>query len=93
MIAAVTTGHKKSKQAMSKHSYVNVHPREGGTPIYFLYRDVPTVRVSFSGSSVLNRVYNFPFCVLNRVVPVNLVLSSPFDHIIFADFVYLRWNA
>ena len=26
----------------------------GDTPIYFLYRDVPTVRVSFSESSVLN---------------------------------------
>ena len=25
----------------------------GGTLIYFLYRDIPTVRVSFSGSSVL----------------------------------------
>ena len=27
-----------------------------GTPIYFLYRDGPPVRVSFLGSSVLNRV-------------------------------------
>ena len=32
-----------------------------GTPIYFLYRDFPLVRVSFSGSSVSNRVRNFPF--------------------------------
>ena len=58
----------------------------GDTPIYFLCRDVPTVRVSFSGSSVLNRVYNFTFSCLNRVVPVNLLLLS-------ADFVRLRWNA
>ena len=28
-----------------------------------------------------------------RVVPVNLLLSSPFDHIICDDFVCLRWNA
>ena len=33
----------------------------GCSAIYFLYRDVPPVRVSFSGSSVLNRVYNFTF--------------------------------
>ena len=31
------------------------------TPIYSVYRDVPPVRVSFSGSSVTNRVYNFTF--------------------------------
>ena len=41
----------------------------GGTPIYFLYRDVPTVRVSFSGSSVLNRVYNFTFSCLKQGRP------------------------
>ena len=41
----------------------------GGTPIYFLYRDVPTVRVSFSGSSVLNRVYNFTFLCLKQGCP------------------------
>ena len=33
------------------------------------------------------------FRVLNRVIPVNLLLFSPFDHIMFADFVRLRWNA
>ena len=33
------------------------------------------------------------FRVVNRVVPVNRLLFSPFDHIIFADFVRLRWNA
>ena len=38
----------------------------GGTPIYFLYRDVPTVRVSFSRSPVLNRVYNFTFSCLKQ---------------------------
>ena len=32
------------------------------------------------------------FRVLNRVVPINLLLFSPFDHIIFADFVRLHWN-
>ena len=41
----------------------------GGTPIYFLYRDVPKVRVSFSGSSVLNRVYNFKFSCLKQGRP------------------------
>ena len=41
----------------------------GGTHIYFLYRDVPTVRVSFSGSSVLNRVYNFTFSCLEQGRP------------------------
>ena len=30
------------------------------------------------------------FRVLNRVVPANLLLFSPFDRIIFADFVRLR---
>ena len=30
------------------------------------------------------------FRVLNRVFPANLLLFSPFDHIIFADFVHLR---
>ena len=58
----------------------------GGTPIYFQNRDVPTVRVSFSGSSVLNRVYNFTFSCLNRIVPVNFLLFSPFDHILFCWF-------
>ena len=38
----------------------------GGTPIYFVYRDVTPVRVSFSGSSVLNRVYNFTFFCLKQ---------------------------
>ena len=64
----------------------------GGYPRYFLYRDVPTVRVSFSGSSVLNGYTISHFRVLNRVVSVNFLLFSPFDHIIFADFVCLRWN-
>ena len=41
----------------------------GGTPIYFLYRDVPTVRVSFSGSSVFNRAYNFTFSCLKQGHP------------------------
>ena len=47
----------------------------GGTPIYFIYRDVPTVSVSFSGSSVLNSVYNFTFlCLKQGCLPVNLLL-------------------
>ena len=46
-----------------------------GTPIYFQNRDVLTVRVSFSGSSVLNRVYNFTFSCLKQVHPRE---SSPF---------------
>ena len=65
----------------------------GGTPIYFLYRDVPTVRVSFSGSSVLSRVYNFTFSRLKQGRPRIPLLFSPFDHIIFADFMRLHWNA
>ena len=39
------------------------------------YRDVLTVRVSFSGCSVLNRVYNFTFSCLKQVRPRK---SSPF---------------
>ena len=39
----------------------------GGTPLYFLYGDVPLDRVWFSGIPVLNRVYNSCVCVLNRV--------------------------
>ena len=65
----------------------------GGTPINFLYRDVPTVRVSFSGSSVLTGYTISHFHVLSRVVPANLLLFSPFDRIIFAYFVRLHWNA
>ena len=57
----------------------------GGTPIYFLYRDVPTVRVSFSGSSVLNRVYNFTFSCLKQGRPRD---SSPFLHLRSHNF---RW--
>ena len=45
------------------------------TPIYFLGRGVPTVRVSFSGSSVLNRVYIFRFPCLKQGSPHK---SSPF---------------
>ena len=70
-------------------------PRAGGaTPIYFLYSDVPTVTVSFSGSSVLNRVYNFTFSCLKQGRPHQ---SSPFlplrSHDSFANFVRLRWDA
>ena len=50
-------------------------PGGRGTPIYFLGRDVPTVRVSFSGSSVLNRVYIFRFSCLEQGRPRK---SSPF---------------
>ena len=67
----------------------------GGTSIYFLYRDVPTVRVSFSGSSVLNRVHNFTFSCLKQGHSAsfgNLLLYFPFDHMIFADFMRLCWN-
>ena len=62
------------------------------TPIYFLYRDVPPVRVSFSGSSGLNRVYSFTFLCLQKGRPVNLPLFFPFDHIIFAYSLRLCWN-
>ena len=31
--------------------------------------------------------------VLNRVIPTNILLSFPSDHIIFADSLRLRWNA
>ena len=37
-----------------------------GTPIYFLHGDFPLIRVSFSGFSVLNRVYNFTFLCLKQ---------------------------
>ena len=64
----------------------------GNTGIYFLYRDVPTVRVSFSGSSVLNRVYTFSCLKQGRPRK-----SSPFlplrSHQSFANFMRLRWNA
>ena len=43
--------------------------------IYFLHRDVPPVRVTFSGSSVLNRVYSFTFSCLKQGRPRK---SSPF---------------
>ena len=33
------------------------------------------------------------FRVLNRCVPANLLLFSPFDRKMFTDFVRLRWNA
>ena len=64
--------------------------RGKGTPIYFLYGDVPTVGIIFR-VLCLNRVYNFTFSCLNRVFPANLRLFSPFDHTSFADFVRLRW--
>ena len=42
--------------------------------ISYVHGDVPTVRVSFSGSSVLNRVYNFTFSCLKQSRP----RKSPF---------------
>ena len=52
----------------------------GGNTIYFLYKGrSDTVRVSFSGFSVFRYTISH-FRVLNRVVPVNLLLFSPFDH-------------
>ena len=62
------------------------HPG-GGTPIYFLYRDVLTVRVSFSGSSVLNRVYNFTFSCLKQGCPRK---SSPFLPLQSHNFGWVR---
>ena len=56
----------------SVRQLVSQHPGRGGgggggTPIYFLVcRDVPPVRVSFSGFSVLNRVYDFTFLCLKQ---------------------------
>ena len=49
----------------------------GGTPIYFLYGDVPPDRVSFSGSSVLNRVSNFTFSCLKQGYFPKIFFSSP----------------
>ena len=40
---------------------------EGGTPIFFLYGDVPMDRVWYSEIPILNRVYNLPICDLNGV--------------------------
>ena len=59
----------------------------GGTPIYFLGRDVPTVRVSFSGSSVLNRVYIFRFSCLKQRRPH---ISSPFLSLRSHNFRWFR---
>ena len=62
-----------------------------GTPIYFLYRDVPPNRVSFSGSTLLSRVYNFTFLCLKQSRPRNS--STPFvppQPQIFADFMCLH---
>ena len=56
-------------------------------PIYFLYRDVPTVRVSFSGSSVLNRVDNFTFSCLKQGRPCK---SSPFLPLRSHNFRWFR---
>ena len=64
--------------------------RGGGTPIYFLYRGVPTVRVSFSGSSVLNRVYNFTFSCLKQGRPHK---SPPFLPLRSHNFHWFRRNA
>ena len=58
-----------------------------GTPIYFLGRDVPTVRVSFSGSSVLNRVYIFRFSCLEQGRPRK---SSPFLPLQSHNFRWFR---
>ena len=41
----------------------------------------------------LNRVYNFTFSCLIQGLPCKSLLFSHFDHMIFADFVRLRWNA
>ena len=51
-----------------------------GTPIYFLGRDVPTVRVSFSGSSVLNRVYIFRFSCLKQGRPRKSLFLPLWSH-------------
>ena len=40
---------------------------QGGTPIYISY--IGTVKVSFSGSSVFNRVYDFTFACLKQGCP------------------------
>ena len=59
----------------------------GGTPIYFLGRDVPTVRVSFSGSSILNRVYIFRFLCLEQGRPRK---CSPFLPLRSHNFRWFR---
>ena len=87
-------GEKRKRRFHSLCLYAREGWGGGGeySHIFFLHRDVPTVRVSFSGSC-LKRVYNFTFSCLNTVVPSNLLLFSPFNHVIFADFVRLHWNA
>ena len=70
-----------------------VCPGGGVTPIYLLGRDVPPVRVSLSGSSVLNRVYNFTFLSPKQGRPHK---SSPFLPLQSHNFRWFRlphWNA
>ena len=85
---------RKGRDGSTVYAYTHVRGGGGGgggeySHIFFLHRDVPTVRVSFSGSC-LKRVYNFTFSCLNTVVPSNLLLFFPFNHVIFADFVRLH---
>ena len=63
------------------------HTHTRSPPICFLYRDVPTVRVSFSGSSVSNRVYNFTFPCLKQGRPCK---SSPFLPLWSHNFHWFR---
>ena len=60
---------------------IGPHPRGGGGVLpyisYIKYRDVPTVRVSFSGSSVLNRVYNVTFLSLKTGSSPQIFSYSP----------------
>ena len=59
--------------------------------------DTPTYHpAGYNFQGPLSRVYNFTFCVINRVVTENRLLSSLPNHILFADFMCLRgemWNA
>ena len=65
----------------------------GGTLKYFPYRDVPPISVSFPGSSVLNRVYNYTCLCLETGPSPQISFPPHFSHIIFADFVCLHRNA
>ena len=66
-----------------------LNPGGGGGGVLPFISYIRTFRPSgyhFQGS-VLNRVYNLTFLCLKQGLPSNLLLFSPFDHIIFADFV------
>ena len=48
---------KKKREWSEYHKLSSLGRPTLEVPIYFLYRNVPPVRVSFSGSSVLNQIF------------------------------------